>query len=441
MIMFLARPAIAAPLPDLSVSLLDYNPDPAQPGQTIDFTIEIANSGNPTEDAWLEIVEDYPFRVLQTEDSERAKNLRVISGTQKLQFRIRIDEGAQDGITPLRIRYGASKASTVSQEASFDVLVETFGASIGIDKVEQNPARLRPGEEGIIKFTITNHDDQALNNVDLFLDLTDSYNTNANMDNTIAVQAMINARLEEVNRRVAAGLSPLNGATPMGVTQSGAPMPTDFRVLAPIEGSTLKRIGTIKPGETIIIPYRVQAMPDASPGIYAVPIYLNYNDEDNNPFHTTSEVPVLIDMESSPLVQIKASTLRTTDFAGDVTILVANKGLGELRYANIELVEDPNYQLITAPREAYVGTLGPGESAENTFKILPHEDTLELPVRVTYKDSFNQEIVYEETLELVIINKNYYRDMPYEMMLPWVVLGFVLLGLTWYFLRHLGKKK
>ncbi|MBR9700438.1 hypothetical protein GOV11_01070 [Candidatus Woesearchaeota archaeon] len=430
--------AIADPVPDLSVSLLDYTPDPVQPGQAIDLSLEIANSGDPSSEAWVEIVEDYPFTVLPGGDSERAKSLKVVSGTQKLQFRILVDKEAQDGLTPLRVRYGLSRATSAYEEMEFSIQIETFGARLGVDKVEQIPSRLIPGQQGKLKLTLTNYDDQPLENVDVLLDFTGTHDINTNMDNSIAVQAMINARLEDVNRRIAAGLSPLKGATPMGVQPDGTLPETSFKAIAPVGIGTLMRIGTLDPGASTTITFDVQAIPDVTPGIYAIPLFVNYNDEDNNPFHTKTEIPFVIDMGHDALVQLKSSSLRSTDFAGEVTVLVANRGQGELRYASIELGEG-DFTLITAPSEVYLGSLAPGETAEATFMILPETEDLEIPVTLSFRDSFNNMNEVKNTLELEIINKNYYRDMPYEMMLPWIILGLVVLALTAYFLSRLKK--
>lgn len=429
----------AAEAPKLSVSLVSSTPEPAQPGQDIDIILQIANTGDPTSDAWLEIVEDYPFTVLPSGDADRARNLKVVSGTQKLQFRLRIDKDAQDGLTPLRIRYSDTRQGGYAEE-TLNIQIETFGARLGIDRVEQQPERFEPGQKGEVAITLTNYDDQPLHNLDVVLDLANVYTMNSNMDNTMAVQAMINARLEDVNRRIAAGQSPLTGVTPMGVSADGTMPQADFMAVAPVGSSTLKRIGTLLPDETITVVFDVQAMPDVTPGIYATSIYVNYNDEDNNPFHTKSEIPLLIDMDAQPVVQLKSSTLRSTDFAGDVTVLVANRGLGDLRYVSVELLVDEGYQLITAPSEVYMGTLAQGEFSEATFTVLPHEELLRLPVRLTFRDSYNNLLTVDEELTLDIINSNYYRDMPYEMMLSWIILGVVVLALTGYFLHRLSKK-
>ncbi len=430
-------PAMALEAPNLDMTIVSYTPEPVRPGQAFDIVLEISNSGDKTDNVWVEIVEDYPFTVLQGGDYERAKNLRVVSGTQKLQFRVAVDESAQDGLTPLRVRFSDSKIGY--REMDFNIQVETFGARIGIDKVKQVPSKLMPGQKGKIYITLTNLDDQPLDNVDTFLDLTNTYDSTSNMDNTLAVQAMINARLEDVNRRIAAGMSPLAGATPMGVSPATKYEDLTFKSIAPVGSTTLKRTGELIPGESVIVEYEIQALPDITPGIYAIGLFVNYNDEDNNPFHTKTELPVTIDMPSEPFVQLKSSSLRSTDFAGDITILLANRGLSDIRYASIELLDTEQLQLITAPNNVYVGTLNSGESAEATFNVLPHEENLKIPIRVTYRDSYNNAVEIKEDLHLEIINRNYYRDMPYEMMLPWIILGIVFLILTWYFLSRLKK--
>ncbi|MFH1400856.1 MAG: hypothetical protein ABIH41_05015 [Nanoarchaeota archaeon] len=436
----LSTTAGAAPTPNLQVALLDYTPDPAQPGQAIDLTLEIANSGNPSDDAWLEIVEDYPFTLLPGGDTQRVKSLRIVSGTQKLQFRLLVDKDASDGPTPLRVRYSPSTSTGNYQEATFTINVETFGARLGIDRIQQVPERLEPGQEGRLIITLTNHDDQTLRNVDLLVDLTNSYDIASIMDNTLAVQSMINARLMNINMRMESGLTPLGGSSNMK-NDNGMKPTLSFVAAAPIGTSTLKRIGSIEPEQTLSITYPLRALPDTPPGIYATQVFVNYNDEDNNPFHTQSEIAIEIDSAADPLVHLKQTTLRTTDFAGQVIIEVANRGQSSMQFATITLVPDDAYTLITAPREAYLGQMEAGSSKEAIFTILPHDESLSLPVILTYRDAYNTPRTQETTLTLDIINKNYYRDMPYEMMIPWIILGAVIVILLGYFLRTSSRKK
>lgn len=422
----------AARTPDIEASIA-YAPQPVQPGQFFDLTVTLENSGDPGV-ITLEIVEEYPFTVIETQDLDRAQRF-TLRNTQTLQFRLRVAPDANDGLTQLRIRYAVDEGAMLEEE--FDINIETFDAQVDVTRVEQIPVEMAPGERGEMLLTIQNRADTPLENVDVILDLTDSYDTNANMENMIAVQAMLNARLEEVNRRVAAGLSPLRGATPMGV-QSGSREPTAFAAFAPVEMSTHQRLGTLLPGESVQVSFRIQALPNAQSSIHAIPVYINYNDEENNPFHTRVEVPAIINEPSDLLITLKESSLRTTDFAGSVTFSIANRGTSVARSTAV-LLNEANYTIITAPETVYLGDIAPGEERTATFEVLPEDDELQLPVTVSYRDAFNQQHADTVTLAHEIINPNYYRDMNYEMMIVWIILGVVILALTLFYVGHLRK--
>lgn len=429
----------AAPLPQVSVSLLDYAPQPVQPGQVMDVYVQLTNDGNPTSNTSLELVEEFPFTIEPTQDYERAKNLGPLVNAQTLHFRVKVSPDAQDGTETLRLRYSINDQNYI--EESYDVVINTFDARIDVLSVEQTPKELVPGEEGTIKFELINHDDTALQNIDVTLDFTNSYDSSAIMDNTIAVQAMINSRLEDINRRVASGLSPLTGATPMMVSKSNNGAGLSFSSIAPIDSTNHKSIGRLDPKSGAEVSFKIQALPNVQPGIYALPLYLNYNDEENNPFHLRVDIPVRINMDSELYVQLKESRLRTTDFANKVTFVVANRGLSNIDYLALDFIENDHLKLITAPSSVYLGSLAPGESKEATYLVLPEEENINFTLQANYRDSFNKNHQKDINIPFEIINKNYYKDMSYEMSIVWIILGLVLLGLTIFVVWYLNKVK
>ena len=133
--------------------------------------------------------------------------------------------------------------------------------------------------------------------------------------------------------------------------------------------------------------------------------------------------------------------LRSTDFSGEMVIVVANTGLSDLRYVSIELDESDQFTLLTAPSTVYLGNLEPGESAEGVFQIIAEVEDLTLPLKLTFRDSFNKKLTLHKKLDLQIINRNYYRDLPFEMWLAWIILGGVILMVTIYYVRNMTKKK
>lgn len=431
--------------PRVTVSLLDYEPKPVQPGQVIDLTIQLDNLGSATEDASLEIIEEYPFTVEDSQDVDLAKDLGRVGYSRKLQFRIRIAEDAKDGITPLRVKYTDDNFQSGSGyiEKTFDIEIKTFDARIDVTEVKQVPKKLEPGEEGKVILTLQNTDDRPLKNIDITLDLTHSFDMNANMDNMLAMQAMVNARLEQVNRRVASGLSPLTGATPMmsdGGMGDGKGM-FSYQAFSSVESTNQKTIKELRPRERVQVEFDIMALPDVSPNVYATPLFLNYNDEDNNPFHVRLDVPLMIKSNPDLYVDMKSTTLRTTDFAAEVVFTVANRGLSDLRYVTLELEEDETVTVLTAPKSIYIGDLSPGESKEGTYTILAEDEEINLVLKTDYRDSYNKQHQEEKIIPFTIINKNYYRDLPYEMWIAWIVLGLVVLALTGFYVWHMQKKK
>jgi len=427
--------------PTLRVSLLSYTPQPVQPGQVMDLNLQIENTGSPVNPS-LEIIEEHPFILEENEDLRESGDLGVIGYSKLLQFRIRIAENAKDGIAPLKVRYKVNKDLDDYYETTFDINIQTFDARIEILKVEQIPREIIPGEQGKLILSLKNADDKPLKNIDVILDLTGSYDINSNMLNMISMQAMVNSRLEDINRRVASGLSPLSGATPMmNSMDESSPAKPSFDSLAPIGTSNQKRLHILRSNENIEIEFDIVAMPNIAPDIYAVPVYITYNDEDNNPFHLRADIPVRVNMEPELYIDMKSTTLRTTDFSGKVVFNVANRGLSDMRYLTLTLDENDDISLLTAPRSIYLGMLAPGESKEGSFDIIAHEKNISLPVKVEYRDSFNK--LHEDAKEIpfYIINKNYYRDLPYEMWLAWLILGLVVLALSAFYVIHITKRK
>ena len=146
-VLLLASVSVSAEgISSLSVSLLEYSPQPVQPGQVMDVYIQVANKGDITEDSSVWIVEEYPLIVEDSQDVERAKNLGPVSTTQTLQFRIKIDESAKDSIVPLRVRFKSNKQDSGYVEEIFDINNSCFGEG----SVFGNMCRLSENIDGYI---------------------------------------------------------------------------------------------------------------------------------------------------------------------------------------------------------------------------------------------------------------------------------------------------
>jgi hypothetical protein len=434
------------------VKLIDYNPRPVQPGQSVDVILQVER--NPLFDqpkknyesngAWIEIVDEYPFTVEKTFDYERAKNLGTLASGQKLQFRLRVDSNAKEGTTQLRVKYGTSTKDKGSYALyNFSMSVQTLDANVAVTKIVQEPATLQPGQKGKVYLTLTSYDSRPLRNVDVILDLTQSFNINDNMNNIIASQAMMNSMVQAATIRMANGQSPfMNGeqATTEPAEEGAMDNKKSFVAFAPQNTPTRQRFGTLNPGGSAVVEFDIIALPDAEPNVYAVPLIINYNDQRNNPYNIKTEVGLTVDSPPDVYVTIEKSMLRSTFFAGDVTVAVANRGSSTMKYVVLSMNDSEGYQIITAPKSTYLGNIMPGEKMMAMFKVLPTEKNLDFPMTVQYKDAFNNEHTMSVVIPFKVVNDMPYRDTSWEQMIVWLILGVVIAVLVgWYIKSSTGK--
>lgn len=426
----------------LNVTVLGYQPSPIQPGQEMDLFLQVANRRGLSTGAWLEVIDEFPFHVLSTADIERAQDLKVLQ-SNRLQFRIKVADDAKDGVAKLQVRYGFGEDHQDYRKTYFDVVVRTFDPVLNIDEIKQEPAEIAPGDYGKVSITLKNYGHLTLQNIATVLDLSGRFDPATNLNNNIAMQASMNARLQEIDRRVASGQSPLMGPTPVVTQEKTLEMRgknLDFTAFTPIGTGTQKVITELNPGESKTITFDIQALPDVPSKIYTTPVYVNYNDKYNNPFMIQGDIGLKINMQPDLYVSLDSSTLRSSFFQGDLTVKVANRGQSELRYVTLKLEDSDRYQILTAPQDTYLGTLKPGEEKTSTFQLVPRDKgKVNFPFTLSFKDSYNQEHTRQVELPFNIINREYYKDLPWEWMVTWMVLGVVILVLVAWYLRNLRK--
>ena len=56
---------------------------------------------------------------------------------------------------------------------------------------------------------------------------------------------------------------------------------------------------------------------------------------------------------------------------------------------------------------------------------------------MTFRDSFNRQQEELRPISFDLVNMHYYRDLPYEMAIIWVLLGLIVLAATVFFVQKL----
>ncbi len=113
-------PAMALSLsnPLVEVSVLRYEPFPAEPGKMADVWLKVENFGKSSPVS-VEIVDNYPYTVV---DGKWDIGTLPMGEHSILHGRIVVDENAPDGVAKLRVRYDAGG---VAVERELEFLVES----------------------------------------------------------------------------------------------------------------------------------------------------------------------------------------------------------------------------------------------------------------------------------------------------------------------------
>lgn len=344
MMLLLLIPLVSAEV-SLSAEMLKYEPIPAQPGQYVTVYLELENTGNEdATDAVIIIDDDFPFSVVG--DSEIDIGLLKSRRSFVEEFRLRVDSEAPVGMNPLKIRYTGNGDDWFEKDVSINV--KSNDASLTITEVEVD--KISPGEEGSISVTIKNNADIVLRN--------------------IAMQ--------------------LNMVTVQGSTIIDLPF-------IPTNSATEKKITKLNPGEITKIDFDVSAYPSATPGYYKLPLTITFFDEQGTETESQDYVGVVVDANPELKVFLEESKLYEGANQGDITLKFVNKGINDLKFLDVTLLEDEGYEVIGHSAN-YIGDLDSDDYRSDTFTIKANEENVELKVDVTFKDENNKD--YKETISV-----------------------------------------
>jgi len=171
----------------LSVSLSNYDPNPAIAGDNVDIRIGIENiGGTDITDLIMEVVPAYPFELVQGENAvhdvgivegyraDSTANLKIVKYTMK------VNKDAPAGNYELKLKYYKQGSTEMTQKSLYiDVKSRQSAEVIHIDK-----STLVPGKESGLKFTINNVGNAPLRDLTFYWENTDNIILPVGSDNT-----------------------------------------------------------------------------------------------------------------------------------------------------------------------------------------------------------------------------------------------------------------
>lgn len=358
----LSMPAAAATGADLEVSILQYQPVPAQIGEYVTVWVKIENLGfSRAEDVTVRMVPEYPFTLDSPGNANKTTGVLSPDRAAVHEYRLYVDEGARDGIESIEVWYRESTEGVWYQE-EFDIRVgqSTFD-SRGSVQLQGSPVMepevFMPGDRGTIRFSLVNAATSA--------------------------SVMVGGEEFDTNARIQS--ASLEGTDGIEVTTG-----------------TYHDSGVIGPGESVNLTYSIRVSDDIEDGTY----YLDLAVEGNS--HALSNnwrIPVSVD--SSSVRVIPSSALVLENGEGMLEFDVANIHPNQLSSVSVRLqAEDVEF----SPSEYFIGSMDSDELFTIQFEATSADSSSLSPRNMTiiadYRNGVNQHSTVLGTRQLRSVTVN-----------------------------------
>ncbi len=293
--------------PVIKVTLLNQDPSPARAGDTVELRLRVENTGGGTvQNLEIEVLQNYPFTVI---DGPVLQNLGTLYAYQtaknyiNTQSKLKIDKDALKGQHELKVRYRYENQEWTTVSFNIDVTSKEFAQIIYVDK-----AKLEPGKETEMKFTITNIGNAPLQNL-IF------------------------------------SWSETNG------------------VILPVFSDDTKYIKYLDVGDSIELKYTVIADVNAKPGLYALDLNLKYESTNATSSVIKTKAGIFVGGETDFDAAFSQSS------QGQTSLSVANTGNNPAQSVSVRVPAQENFRIIGS-NSAIIGNLDKGDYTVVSFQIM-----------------------------------------------------------------------
>ena len=336
---------------DIAVTLINQEPDPAEPGKYADVRFKVDNNGSgEARNVIVELLPEYPFSL--EPGANAVRNIGTIQSMQKgdvgviVKYRLIVDEKAVEGENDLRVRYKIEGYSWIEPE-EFKVDVQTHDAILSVNSVSIGKKTLEPGASNIVKIIVSNEADSVLKD--------------------------IKARLE----------------------LGGLPF-------IPLGSTNEKSIYKIGSRESYEFGFEILANPDAASGVYQVPLKIAYSDELGKTYLKNSTIGLIVGAKPDLSITLDTTEVYENKKSGDIVIKVVNKGVTDIKFANVRLMASKDYRILSND-EDYLGNIDSDDYETAEFKIYVEnkkDKKIILPISIEYMDANNNEYKTEMNIEM-----------------------------------------
>ncbi len=379
--------------PYLTATLMNQDPDPAEPGEYLDVRWKIEKSGNgQLEDVVYYLELGYTFFFDQSDGPEKHIDdwwgYSDEDAFYTLHYKIRVDDDAlEDTYTvKLKAKYGDNREWVIS-EYDLRVADKDF-PEFALGTLKTDPVKLvADTDEAELHVELENIGDGGAQNVKVKLDLPEGFEASYGY-------------------------------------------------------SDWENLGTVDAGSSETAIFYVDIDKDVSPGVKKSKLTVNYkgaNDDDN--VYKIVEIPFDIPLIDKPYFEMTGvSTEPGKIRAGDRVMLkigVKNAGGKEAESVSIRAFKESSQPFEFDEKYDFVGKLDSGEEGEGVLEFTVDEDAvpkkyiMDMEVRYIYNNDVE---VQSESFEINIVNgeQSKFVEQNFGLIIALVVVVLVIIGLLLY---------
>lgn len=326
----------------LDANLLTYQPVPVQPGDLVTVWIQVVNNGgSESKGGTVTIIDSPPFSV---EAADQVNNFSTIPPQSSflIQAQIRVDKNANEGTNTLKVRVQETGNGNYI-ERDLPLTVQERSGIISVVNATTTPEPIVPGGTGTVTLQLQNIGSTQLRNVAVALNL--------------------------------AGLS-----------------------IAPTSGSTSETIDVLPGGAEANFAFDIITFPNAALQAYQVPVTISYQDEQGITQTQNETIGIVIGAAPELLVYFEQVNIPQATKEGPVTIEFANKGLSQIKFLQMTVIQNDDVKVTSESPTLYVGNIDPDDYQSGQVTLKLSKQSVEVPINVSYRDALNQP--YTETVML-----------------------------------------
>ncbi|MBS3125095.1 COG1361 S-layer family protein [Candidatus Woesearchaeota archaeon] len=333
--------------PEITASILRYDPTPAEQGNTVDVWIQLSNAGTKADRVSIQFVPDYPFSLPEGQIDRIDIGTLAASESKVEKFTVFIDPDAPNGERDITFQY---KFSSDNNWAQFEapITIQTQNAGIVIEDYLVTPTPVVPGQITDVSLRLRNTGKVSVKNVDVGIELEDG-------------------------------------------------------TFSTINSGAKKRITSIPTGGDATVLFKLASDTSTEIKLYSIPVSLSFQDERNTQFNETAKVSLIVNAPPELALTVDSTQFTDKTAAGTVSLKVVNKGVTNLKYVTVRLAKTQDYDVLSSSNEAYVGNLDSDDFETVDFTVKPLVSNPRLAVQVEFKDPYNADFSQNYELPLRII--------------------------------------